>query len=207
MTFKELKTNAKAKLTGKYGTAIVAIIIYSLIMSAVSSMGLSIIIVGALSVGYMSFFLRLIRGEKAEIENLFDGFKDFSSNLVLGLLHTLFIALWSLLFIIPGIVKSYAWALVYYIKNDHPEYDYKQALDTSATWMKGHKWELFCLSLSFIGWMILSIFTFGLLLLWLEPYMQATMAEYYEYIKSLNEPVVEPVVEAEVETEANYYTI
>ena len=188
MEFSQLKSKAKQSLNGKWGTVIAAVIVESLIIGALSSCGLSILVVGPLSVGMAAIMLNAIRGKEVQFDNLFDGFKDFGGNLVLGLLYNLFIALWSLLFFIPGIIKSYSWALVFYMKKDHPELTWKEALDKSASWMYGHKWELFCLDLSFIGWILLSVLTCGLLVFWLAPYMAATRAQYYEELKKLNEP-------------------
>ena len=188
MNFSELKAKAKARLAGNWGVAIGGILVVSLITGLASSCGISILIVGPFALGSAALFLNIVRSEEAKIDNVFEGFKDFGGNFVLGLLQGLFIALWSLLFIIPGIIKTYAWSLAFYLKKDHPEMTWKEALDTSASWMKGHKWELFCLELSFIGWMLLSVLTCGLLLFWLSPYMAATRALYYEKLKEINEP-------------------
>ena len=188
MKFKDLKRSALNKLKGNFGMAIAVVVVNALILGAVGSTGASLILTGPMSVGAACFFLHIARSEKADIDDLFKGFKDFTGNLVLGLLYTVFVGLWTLLFIIPGVIKGLGWSLIYYIKNDHPDYDYKKAMETSAKWMYGHKWELFKLGLSFIGWYLLSILTLGILLLWVVPYTTATMTEYYEYIKSLNEP-------------------
>ena len=188
MNFSELKTQAKARLAGNWGVAIGGILVISLITGLASSCGVSILITGPFALGAAALFLNIVRGNEAKLDDVFEGFKDFGGTFILGLLQGLFIFLWSLLLIIPGIVKSYSWALAFYLKKDHPEMTWKEALDTSAKWMSGHKWELFCLELSFIGWMLLAVLTCGLLMFWLSPYMAATRALYYEKLKEINEP-------------------
>ena len=90
-----------------------------------------------------------------ELAEIFEGFKaDFVGNFLLGFLQSLFIALWSMLFVIPGIVKQYSWSMAYYVKIDHPDYDWRACLDESKRITMGHKGELFLLDLSFIGWAI-----------------------------------------------------
>ena len=108
---------------------------------------------------------------------------NFSQNFMVGLMHSLFIFLWSLLFFIPGIVKAYSYALVFYIKAENPEMDWRQCFDESENMMKGNKWRLYKLHLSFIGWIILSIFTLGIGALWVNAYMQTSNAVFYEEIK------------------------
>ena len=96
----------------------------------------------------------------------------------------LFIFLWSLLLFIPGIVKAYAYSMVYYVKADHPEYGWRECLDESQRLMTGHKWEKFVLDLSFIGWGIVGSLCLGVGTLWVMTYMAATEAQYYEYLTS-----------------------
>jgi uncharacterized membrane protein len=86
------------------------------------------------------------------------------------------------LFIVPGIVKYYAYSMAPYIKNDNPSYDWKQCLDESQRIMAGRKWELFCLDVSFIGWLIIGYLTCGIGMLWVTPYMQAAHTSFYASI-------------------------
>ena len=116
---------------------------------------------------------------------LFRGFRDdFGGTLLISLLSGLFIFLWSLLLFIPGIVKAYAYSMVYYVKADHPEYGWRECLDESQRLMTGHKWEKFVLDLSFIGWGIVGSLCLGVGTLWVMTYMAATEAQYYEYLTS-----------------------
>ena len=136
------------------------------------------------SVGFAIFTLHISRDEKAEFGNLFDGFGLFFRVLWLGILEGLLIFLWSLLLFIPGIVKAYAYSMVYYVKADLPEYGWRECLDESQRLMTGHKWEKFVLDLSFIGWGIVGSLCLGVGTLWVMTYMAATEAQYYEYLTS-----------------------
>lgn len=146
---------------------------------------LSILVFNPLIVGCYRFFLQNSRGG-AELNELGAGFRGDWGNVVLVMfLKNLFLALWTLLFIIPGIVKAYAYRMVPYILKEHPELSGTQAITLSRRMMKGHKGDAFVLDLSFIGWMLLSALTFGILhLFYVGPYMQATDAELYEAVKA-----------------------
>jgi sugar phosphate permease len=110
------------------------------------------------------------------------------------------ISSWRMSFIIPGIIKSYSYAMSFYIKHDHPEYDWKQCIDESRRMMDGHKWQLFCLDFSFIGWNLLGFLCCGIGLLWVAPYEMASRANFYENLKALYDPEIEiPAEETPVE--------
>ena len=146
----------------------------------------SIILTGPLYVGLHLTFLHLVRKESdMEIGSLFDGCKNgFGENVKLGIMYTISVMLWSLLFVIPGIIKSYSYSLLYYIKADHPEYTWRECLDESEKMMKGNKMRLFWLNLSFFGWALLGTLACGIGALWVSPYMQASTAVFYEELKS-----------------------
>ena len=113
--------------------------------------------------------------------DLFKGFyDDAGGNIVLALLTSLFTALWSMLFVIPGIVKAYAYSQVFYIKADHPDYDWKACINESKRMMQGHKGELFALDLSFSGWYIVGALCLGIGELWVAPYVEAAKAHFYQ---------------------------
>ena len=135
-----------------------------------------------LSWGLTVSLLRNHREESVDLENLFDGFRGGRYTRVfcaLFLVH-LFTFLWTLLLIIPGIIKAFSYALTPYIIMDEPELTARQAITRSCEIMEGRRWKLFCLYLSFIGWGILSLLTFGIGFLWLAPYMNASIAAFYE---------------------------
>lgn len=207
------RANARAQLGGNifannWLMALVVCLIQSLIMGIGSSFaGVGAILVGGLlAFGLARVFLQLVRGQKQQIDiaDLFCGTDEFGSLIVLNLLVGLFTFLWMLLFIIPGIVKSYAYSMAFYIKHDHPEYDWKQCMDESQRYMKGYKWQLFCLDFSFIGWILLGFLCCGIGTLWVVPYQNAARANFYENLRAIYDPEVvveEPVAEAAAETE------
>ena len=130
------------------------------------------------SVGFVIFSLHVSRDETAEIGNLFDGFGIFFRALWLAILQGLFVFLWSLLLFVPGIVAAYRYRQALYLLLDHPEKSAWQCLRESGALMRGHKWELFVLDLSFLGWMLLSAM-FAPVTIWLDPYRAITNANYY----------------------------
>ena len=126
----------------------------------------------------------LVEGDNRAVGNLFrDSFGRWGRKVWGMFLMNFFISLWSLLLIIPGFIKLYAYALTPYILIDNPEISANQAINLSQKMMKGHKFDMFILHLSFIGWIFLSIFTFGIGLLWLLPYMLAAQAGFYQDVK------------------------
>lgn len=159
----------------------------SVIFSAANSIGCGLgtfVLSGPLYVGLYKAFLRTVRdGVHPKFDTVFEGCYDFGSNLVLGLMHTLIITFWSLLCLVPGIIKSYSYALVYYIKADNPEYSWRECLQESERMMRGNKWRLFKLNFSFIGWMILSIFTCGIGAFWVSAYQVTAISIFYEELK------------------------
>jgi uncharacterized membrane protein len=126
----------------------------------------------------------LVEGDNRAVGNLFrDSFGRWGRKVWGMFLMNFFISLWSLLLIIPGSIKFYAYALTPYILIDNPELSANQAINLSQKMMKGHKFDMFILHLSFIGWIFLSIFTFGIGLLWLLPYMMTAQAAFYQDVK------------------------
>ena len=109
---------------------------------------------------------------------------DLAGNLVTGLLYNVYIFLWTLLFIIPGIVKGCAYAMTFYIKNENPGMSASEAIRESEKMMEGYKMKYFLLQLSFIGWMIVGAFCFGIGTLWVGAYIETSRAVFYEELKS-----------------------
>ena len=130
-------------------------------------------------------FFRKNLDEPAKLSNIVYVFDSHYKNIVkTAFLTDLFIWLWSLLFIVPGIIKAYQYRLVPYIMSENPEMSFMDAQAESARLMNGNKWKTFVLDLSFIGWDILSIFTWGLLeIFFVAPYKASTHAALYESIK------------------------
>lgn len=145
-----------------------------------------------LTLGYIIYFLMFAKRQKPTISNLFDGYKkSFANSILATLLMYIYIFLWSLLLIIPGIIKYFSYSMTYYIIADNPNIKASDALRKSKKMMNGHKWKYFLLELSFLGWAVLSIFTCGIGLLWLTPYIETTKANFYLTLKEIYEEEIE----------------
>ena len=140
---------------------------------------IQLIIGGPVMLGYNRFKLHRLDGEEAKFSDLFSCFDRFLDGLWMRIRTILQVFLWSLLFVIPGIVASYRYAMVPYLMADHPDMTVAQAFDRSKAMMHGHKGELFLLHLSFIGWLLLSAITLGLAGLVIAPYMQFAEGAFY----------------------------
>lgn len=136
--------------------------------------------------GCMGYLTKSIHNEEPSIGEAFSGFKNYSSVLSATLLRDVYTFLWSLLFIIPGIVKSYSYSMVDFIKAENPSIPANKAIEMSKTMTDGYKGNLFYLDLSFIGWNMLSVLTFGLLsILFVNPYYLCSKAYAYEQLKAI----------------------
>ncbi|MDR0316374.1 MAG: DUF975 family protein, partial [Treponema sp.] len=182
----ELRAQARAQLRGGWLPAVGITFLFCILVSVAAGIALLplLIIGGPLCLGYYSYFLRKARGEEAVIENLFHGFNDFGRSFVLFLLELVLITLWSLLLVIPGIIKTLSYSMAFFILKDNPGMSSLDAITASRKMMKGHKGKLFCLCFSFIGWCLLCALTGGIGYFWLGPYMQLSMANFYEDIKN-----------------------
>lgn len=188
----DLKARAKQMMSGNIGMLIVCFIIVAAltgVCNVIPYVGwiASICITGPLTLGSAYIYLNLTRGFEPDVNILFSGFQRFVDTLVLTLLIGVFTFLWSLLLIVPGIIKAISYSQAYYILAEHPEMSGKEAMDASIEIMDGHKMDYFVLLLSFIPWMLLCGITCGIASLYVVPYMNATLVNFYEAIKS---PVV-----------------
>ena len=135
--------------------------------------------------GWRLYALRVSREEEpGGLETLFACFQQFWRFFSATLLMGLFTALWTMLFVIPGIIALYSYSQTIFIMLDNPDMSAMEAIAASKQMMRGHKMELFVLELSFFGWALLNAFTFGLLGIWLEPYMLVTMANFYNAVSN-----------------------
>jgi len=137
------------------------------------------IIGGAVELGLCCFYIHLQRQEEISVSDLFSRFSIFGRAFLLRLYIFILVLLWTLLLIIPGIVAAYRYAMAPYLMSQNPELGVMQAVDISKRMMNGHKGRLFCLDLSFIGWFILGILTFGLGLLFVFPYLLSSRAAFF----------------------------
>jgi len=179
---------ARESLKGNWGLAVGTFFIYMLITGAVQSIPevgqvAMLIVGGPFALGLTTFSLTLARKQDARMEQVFDGFKHFGTASVTYILMMIFIVLWALLLIIPGLIVAFAYSQAFYILTEDKSISAMDALRKSKIMMYGYKWKLFFLGLSFIGWILLSILTLGIGLLWVLPYMQVSYAIFYEDIK------------------------
>ena len=187
--YTELMAEARESLSGNWGLAIATFLVYGIIISifqVIPTVGsvLALFIAGPMLVGVSMFSLSLSRGESARLEQIFEGFKNYGTVLGAYLLMVLFIFLWMLLLIIPGIIAAIAYSQTFYILAEDDAIGSMDALKKSKEMMDGYKWKYFCLGLRFIGWALLCILTLGIGFLWLSPYIQISYAKFYEDIKA-----------------------
>lgn len=134
---------------------------------------------GTIQLGYATYLLKQYDREHFEFADLFSQLSRIGQGFAQAFLRGLYVFLWTLLFIIPGIVKGYSYAMTPFIMIDHPYLKANEAIAVSKKLMDGHKGELFWLELTFIGWSILCIFTLGIGNLFLTPYMNSAYASFY----------------------------
>ena len=144
---------------------------------------LSIFVTSFLALGSVSFYMKLSRNEEVTYKELFSKTGLWALYIGVTVMTSIFVGLWSMLLIIPGIIATYRYAMVDYIMVDNPNIGVFEAIRKSKEMMYGHKLDYFILQLSFLGWAILSVFTFGLLMLYVAPYMNVTCANFYYSIK------------------------
>ena len=182
----DIKAQARANFSACYWPCVLVAILVPIFMAACASItaGLaSILFSGPLAVGMNYFYVHVFqgKGDRVNVGTPFSqAFTNYGRKLGGYWWMQLFIGLWSLLFVIPGIIKTYSYAMTMYILADCPNVRAKDALKLSMRIMDGHKWELFVFQLSFIGWSLLSSLTAGLLgIFYAVPYYQTAMAGYY----------------------------
>ena len=143
------------------------------------------IVVGIITAGYVNYVLTFVRNGSASIDDIMDTIKKkWLQILLANILVGIIVFAFSLLLVIPGIVRAIAYAMVTYIIVDS-DLEAKDALKKSREMMNGYKWDYFVFNLSFIGWFLLVPFTFGIILIWLIPYMNVAEALYYEKLKEI----------------------
>lgn len=140
---------------------------------------------GAVQLGYCKFLLNLQDNRPASLKDLFSEMDRWLDALVMNFLRSLFIALWTMLFIIPGIIATYRFAMAPFIMLEKPHLSPLEVLRESKEMMHGNKMDLFLLNLSFIGWAFLCVLTLGIGSLWLVPYMNASYASFYRFLNPL----------------------
>lgn len=175
---------AKQYLSGLWGTAAVATLIYMLLIGACSMTYVGeYILYGPLMVGYCLFLMHLVSARLGDYNLLFKGFNNFGNTLVAGLLVSLAISVGMILLIVPGIIVALGLSMTFFIMVDNPGMSGIDAMQESWRLMQGHKWDLFCLYFRFIGWYLLVILTCGILALWVTPYVTVAQLNFYRQIR------------------------
>lgn len=150
-----------------------------------STLGLAqFLLGGAVELGFAVYLLKQHNRQDPEFQDLFSQFQRFGQGFAQKFLRSLYVTLWSLLFVIPGIVKGYAYAMTPFIMAENPEMSASDAITASRELMNGHKGELFILELTFIGWDILALLTCNIGHLALNPYKNAAYAAFYKDISA-----------------------
>lgn len=187
-SFSELKTSAKAQISGKIGVLfLMMLIIFGIVFAScllpVAGNIANFIVSAAFGLGGSWVYLKIARDEEISVGNIFYGFEDLWTAIKAHFFMSLFIWLWSLLLIIPGIIKAYAYSMTFFILAENKGMPVLEAITLSRNMMDGHKMDLFLLTLSFIGWFILVVITFGIAGIWVYPYFYATWANFYLSVK------------------------
>lgn len=147
-----------------------------------------LILGGVIQLGYVQFLLKQYHKQDPSFKDLFSQFDRFGQGFAQAFLRGLYTLLWSLLFIIPGIVKGYSYAMTPYIMADHPEMTASEAIKASMAMMDGHKGELFVLDLTFFGWDLLAALTLNIGHIALNPYKNAARTVFYRNLTSSRIP-------------------
>lgn len=210
-TNSEIRTEARSLMSGNWGSAVLLTLVYLIIVGGisftvsfvgtivemqVSDYGITSQILSFFTNLFISFplafslvllYVGFVRGEnRLSVGGIFKAFKSphYLNSIGVYFLMGLFTALWTMLFIIPGIIKSLSYALAPYILADNPELSANEAIDESIAMMKGHKADLFLIQLGYAALAILSLLALGIPLLWLDPYYKVVYAKFYEEVKA-----------------------
>lgn len=188
MTRIELKNAAKEQIQGKIGLLFVMFLIVAIIGAGCSLVPVigwfaTIIIMPAFEISLCMIYLALARNEEISVGDVFKGFNITGKAVWLYILTILFTFLWSLLFIIPGIIKAFSYSMSQYILADNPKLTAMEALSESKQIMDGRKLDLFILVLSFVLWYLLCLITGGIAYIYVKPYFEATITNFYNEIK------------------------
>lgn len=194
---RNLRALGRYALAGKWGLGALGTLLFivltavpALILDAIFGNGdmspttvssiYSLLITGPMTLGYAMFAISIFRKRETSPAEVFYGFERFGKAFGLYIVMSIFIFLWTLLLIIPGIIAALRYSMSFYILADHPEMGIMEAMNESKRIMRGNKWKFFCLNLSFIGWGILCLFTLGIGFLWLMPYVEVTVIAFYD---------------------------
>ncbi len=181
---------ARESLKGNWGSIIGIYLVYFIIVGLIQVVPwigpiASLIITGPLSLGFAMLNLSISRDQGFKLEMIFKGFDNFVKALEAYLIMLVFVLLWMLLLIIPGIIAALSYSMTFYILADDNSISGSDAIERSKKMMDGYKWKYFCLGLRFFGWAMLCILTLGIGFLWLAPYIGVSNAKFYEDLKRI----------------------
>lgn len=186
-TNQELYDEAKATMTGQWGIAAGATFIYLFLGNLLGMIpyigNFSFIIAGPFMLGFTYFIISLNNRDNPNIEQLFSGFNDFVRSCLAYIVMMIFVLLWTLLFIIPGIMAGYSYSMTFYLLAKDKNLPFMDALRESREMMDGHRMRLFYLHLKFLGWAILALFTLGIGFFWLIPFMNVAVYKFFQDLK------------------------
>ncbi len=193
---KNLRALSRDSLTGKWGLSVAGTLLYAvltiipvIILNSIFGDGdtpagistvYNILITGPMTLGYAMFAMSIFRKRETSPAEVFYGFERFGKALGLYIVLSIFIFLWTLLLIIPGIIAVFRYSMSFYILADNPNMGIMEVINESKKMMQGNKWKFFCLNISFIGWAIVCCFTLGIGFLWLMPYMEVSIIAFYD---------------------------
>ena len=180
---------SKEQLSGKWGMVGLSYLVlaaFAVVIQVIPRVGVIALwfVTGAIVLGETILSLKVVNREEVRVENGFEGFSNYGKSLGLFLLQVLYVLLWSLLLIIPGIIKGIGYSMSFYILAENPEIGISDALKESERITNGYKMDLFILALSFLGWALVCILTCGIGYFWLIPYMQVTYANTYKKLST-----------------------
>lgn len=197
MNLGALKADAKQKIRGKVGGAFAAWFIVALISGGAGwALGLvpvvgaypyTFLIAPAFGLGLSRMWLDISDDHTPSVTDAFRGFHDYLNAVLVNALFFLFTLLWSLLFLVPGIIKALSWSMAMYVLADNKGKSPMECLRESEKMTRGHKGKLFVFFLSWVGWFLLGVLTLGIGLIWIIPYLNTCLANIYKSLKSTAE--------------------
>lgn len=190
----ELKSMAKGQIRGKIGILfVITLIITGIGLAANLTIGcvpvvgplvVAIFISPSLTLSHTKVYLGVVQNRQLRAGDAFEGFYDFWTAFKVNFFQALFTILWSLLFVVPGIIKYFSYSMAMYIAAENPGMSALEAVNKSKEMMNGKKMDMFVLTISFLGWYLIGSITFGIAYIWILPYVNTTFANFYNSIKN-----------------------
>ncbi len=195
-----IRQQALDSLKGQWGIAIGTFLLYGLLTAIGNfipfvSYLITLVITGPFTLGIAMFALSLSRGRDAKLEQIFQGFNNFGNAFLAFFLRGIYVFLWTLLLIIPGIIASLSYSMTFFILADNPTMSASEAIDKSKEMMDGNKMKLFLMYLNFFLLSLACMLTLGIGFFWLAPFMQVTLAKFYDDVKGTPAPTAAEIMD------------